>query len=112
MKSDVLAPNECITGGGRGLQSIPSHFELKVSVAWFWNYSQPKLDPYDRTKLSDDAPCFFSEAEGTFSEIFTFSGSLMIPLPQAHFLSPWPGSPSNIGRCNFVVFWRTSTIGM
>ena len=26
----------------------PSHTELKVwwfSVAWFWNYSQPKLDP-------------------------------------------------------------------
>ena len=33
---------------------------------------------------SDDTPRFFSE--GTFS---TFSGSLMIPLPQAHFLSPW-----------------------
>ena len=59
--------------------------------------------------LSYDAPCFFSE--GTFSEIFTFSGSLMIPLLQAHFLSPWliralgsitecqPGSP---GLCRTV----------
>ena len=52
--------------------------------------------------LSHDPPCFFSEG----TEIFTFSGSLMIPLLQAHFLSPWliralgsitecrPGSPS------------------
>ena len=59
--------------------------------------------------LSYDAPCFFSE--GTFSEIFTFSGSLMIPLLQAHFLSLWliralgsitecqPGSP---GLCRTV----------
>ena len=53
-----------------------------------------------------DAPCFFSE--GTFSESFTFSGSLMSPLLQAHFLSPWliraPGSitecrPGSPGLC-------------
>ena len=31
--------------------------------------------------LLDDTPRFFSEG--------TFSGSLMIPPPQAHFLSPW-----------------------
>ena len=34
-----------------------------------------------------NAPWFLSE--GTFSEIFTFSRSLMIPLLQAHILSPW-----------------------
>ena len=36
--------------------------------------------------LSYDAPHFFSD--GTFSKIFTFLGSFMIPLLQAHFLSP------------------------
>ena len=111
-----------ITGSGRDLQSIlQTHRTLSYKFGdslLLGSGTTACQSPFSEEGtigkidvLSYDAPCFFSE--GTFSEIF--SGSLIIPLLQAHFLSPWliralgsitecrPGSP---GLCRGVKFWR------